>query len=69
MILFACVVALVLGAFIAISPTRAAGIWGWENFDKIAPEHKVLYLRSFRVMGIVIGLGGTLAAVDRIWFH
>lgn len=69
MILLASGVALALGGFIAISPTRAARIWGWENFDKMAPKHKVLYLRSFRLMGIVIGLGGILVAVDRIWFH
>jgi|HubBroStandDraft_6_1064221.scaffolds.fasta_scaffold438267_2 hypothetical protein len=69
MILFAGGVALALGAFIVVSPTRAARIWGWENFNNMAPKHKMLYLRSFRLMGIVIGLGGILVAVNRIWFH
>jgi hypothetical protein len=69
MILCASAVALALGVFIAVSPTQAARIWGWENFDALTPEHKALYLLSFRAMGIVIGLAGILVAVNRIWFH
>lgn len=69
MSLFLSAVALASGAFIAIAPSRAARIWGWENFDTLTPTHKRWYLRSFRFMGVVIALGGILNAVDSILFH
>ena len=69
MSLFVSAAAVALGAYIAISPARAARIWGWEHLDKLTPKGRVLYLRAFRAMGIVIGLAGVLVAVDSIWFH
>jgi hypothetical protein len=62
-------VALVLGAYIAVSPTKAARIWGWQQFDSLAPKRRALYLWAFRAMGIVICLGGALTTVQSIWFH
>jgi hypothetical protein len=69
MSLFLSVVAFALGAFITLSPTRAAEIWGWEHLDTLAPKRRALYFVGFRVMGITIGLAGILVAVDSIWFH
>ena len=69
MSLFLSAVALAAGVFIAMAPTRAARIWGWENFHTLAPTHKRWYLRGFRIMGIVIAVGGVLNAVDNILFH
>jgi hypothetical protein len=69
MVLFVSLVALSVGGFIAISPTLAARIWGWKNFESLAPKPKVIYLRSFRVMGITLALAGFLLALDSFWFH
>jgi hypothetical protein len=69
MSLFLSAVAVVFGVYIAISPAMAAKIWGWERLDTLAPNHKKGYLRGFRLMGVVIALGGVLNAVDDIWFH
>lgn len=63
------VVALAAGVFIVASPTRAAKIWGWENFDALTPVHRRWYLRGFRFMGFVIALGGALNGLDHIWYH
>jgi hypothetical protein len=69
MSLFLSAVAIVFGVYIAISPARAAKIWGWEHLRTLAGNHKKWYLRGFRLMGIVIALGGILNAIDTIWFH
>jgi hypothetical protein len=57
-------VAVTVGLFVAASPTRAAQIWGWNHFDKLAPKHRALYLRWYRAFGIILCLGGVLFAVD-----
>jgi hypothetical protein len=61
-------VAVMLGLFVAASPTRAAEIWGRSHLDKLAPEHRAVYLRRFRAFGIVVCLGGVLFAVDSMIF-
>lgn len=67
--LFASAVAIVFGGYIVISPAKAAKVWGWEHLGALASNHKRWYLRGFRLMGIVIALGGVLNAIDTIWFH
>lgn len=69
MVIFVGAVALALGAFMAISPIPAARIWGWKNFESMAPAPKAIYLRSFRVMGFTLALAGLLLGVDYVWFH
>jgi hypothetical protein len=58
--------ALALGIFISIAPSRAAKIWGSEQFDKLAPEHRHLFLWGYRALGIVLGLAGVLFAIDSL---
>lgn len=62
-------IALALGAFIAISPLRAARLWGWKHFNSLSPKRRALYLRGFRAMGLTISLAGILVAVDSVWFQ
>jgi hypothetical protein len=62
------IVAVALGVFIAASPARAAKIWGRERLERLAPEHRVSFLRWYRTFGIVLCLGGTLFALDSIIF-
>jgi hypothetical protein len=69
MSLFLSAVAIVFGVYFAISPARAAKIWGWEHLGTLAPNLKKWYLRGFRLMGVVIALGGILNAIDTIWSH
>lgn len=63
------ILALSLGVFVTLSPSRAVRIWGWRHFDELSPRGKTRYLLAFRVMGLTIGLAGVLLAVDRAWFH
>lgn len=61
-------VAIILGALIAASPAQAARIWGSEKLKKLAPPQKTIFVRWFRVLGILICLGGILSAIDSIRF-
>jgi hypothetical protein len=67
--LFVSTISLAIGGFVAVSPSRAAKIWGWKNFDELAPNRRTWYLRCYRTFGILIGMAGILYAVDSIWFH
>jgi len=58
-----------LGACIVASPVRAARVWGWKRLNELTPARRALYLRAFRVMGLMIGLTGILFAIDTIWFQ
>jgi hypothetical protein len=60
--------AVTLGVFAASSPARAAQIWGWNHLDRLAPEQRDLYLRWYRVFGVVLCIGGVLFALDRMVF-
>jgi len=60
--------AVTLGIFAAVSPTRAAEIWGRSRLEKLVPGERALYLRCCRVFGIVLCLGGVLFAVDSMIF-
>jgi ABC-type Fe3+-siderophore transport system permease subunit len=61
-------VTIVLGAFIAASPTQAAKIWGSERLEKAAPQDRVFLFRWFRILGILLCLAGVLLAIDGIAF-
>lgn len=61
-------VAIALGAFVALSPARAARIWGSEMLDKLTASQKIWLLRSWRAFGVLLCLGGILFAVDSIGF-
>ncbi|HTB13097.1 MAG TPA: hypothetical protein VK752_16055 [Bryobacteraceae bacterium] len=65
---FVSVVAIVLGVFIAAAPARAAGIWASQRFEKLAPQERVSRLRWFRVLGIILAVGGALAVIDSSGF-
>jgi hypothetical protein len=56
--------AVTLGLFAAISPARAALIWGWRNLHELAPGRRALYLGCYRTFGIILCLAGILSAVD-----
>jgi hypothetical protein len=62
------IVAVVLGVFIATSPARAVSIWASQRFEKLAPQERVSLLRWFRVLGIILCLGGALFALDSSGF-
>ena len=61
-------VAIALGAFVAICPSKAAKIWGSEKLDKLAPPKRASFLRWYRVLGILLCLGGALSAAESIVF-
>jgi hypothetical protein len=60
--------ALALGVFVAISPTRAARIFSSGRLERLAPSDRVSFVRSYRLFGIVLCLGGALFALDSIGF-
>ena len=62
--LLLCAVAIALGAFVAASPSRAGRIWGSELLDKLSAAQKIWLLRSWRIFGILLCLGGMLFAID-----
>ena len=62
------VITIILGAFITASPARAAKIWGSEKLEGLTPAQEVVFVRWFRVLGILLCLGGILCAVDSIGF-
>jgi len=59
-------VAFALGAFVAASPAHAARIWGSERLDKATPVQRGSLLRWYRVLGVLLCLGGMLLAVDNV---
>jgi hypothetical protein len=69
MTFFVSVTALIVGIFIVAWPARAARIWGWKHFDEMSPRDRTTYLRSYRGMGIVVGLAAVMAALDTALFH
>ena len=61
-------VAMVLGAFVTASPTRAAKIWGSKRLEEVAPQDRVHLFRWYRVFGLLLGLAGVLVVIDSIVF-
>lgn len=62
------VITIILGAFITASPDRAAKIWGSEKRERLTPAQQILFVRWFRVLGVLICLGGILFAIDSFGF-
>ncbi len=63
-----CGFAMALGTFVAVSPDRAAKIWGSERLGRMNPERKAAFLFWYRVFGILLYLAGALIAADAILF-
>jgi hypothetical protein len=61
-------VSFALGLFFAISPNRAAEIWGSKRIDQLGPEQLAVFLRWYRVLGIVLCIGAALVTIDGIAF-
>lgn len=59
-------VSVVLGIFIAVSPDRAAKIWGAQRLDNLAPAGRALFGRWYRAFGILLCLAGVLFAAESI---
>jgi len=56
--------ALVLGLFIAASPSQAAKLWSGDRLGKLTPQGRVWFLRCYRLLGVMIGLAGMLFALE-----
>jgi nitric oxide reductase large subunit len=61
-------VAIALGAFVAVSPTRAAKIWGSERLEEMASQDRIPLFRWYRVFGLLLCLAGVLVVIDSIVF-
>lgn len=59
-------VAMALGAFVAVSPHRAAEIWGSQRLHNLAPERRASFVRWYRAFGIILFVGGVLFVIDSI---
>jgi hypothetical protein len=66
MTLMVSALACALGTFIAVSPARAAEIWGAERLEKIRPGRKRFFLWGYRALGITMVAGGLLSAVTDV---
>ncbi len=66
--LLASTVTLAIGIFVTLSPEKAARIWGWKHFDKLAPAVRKFYLRCYRAFGVMLCTAGALFAMESIWF-
>jgi hypothetical protein len=65
--LFVGAVAIALGVFVTSSPARAAEIWSSERLKGLAPQKRAAFLRWYRVLGVLLCLGGVLFALDSVW--
>jgi hypothetical protein len=62
------IVAMTFGTVAVVSPTRAAKIWGTRRLDGLTAKRHALFLRWYRVFGVVLFLGGALFALDSMGF-
>jgi len=58
--------AMVFGAFIVVSPVRAARLWAAGRLDSLKPAQKAVFLGWYRIFGVILFLGGLLSSVDTI---
>ena len=61
-------ITIILGAFITAHPARAVKIWGSETLARLTPARGIVFVRWFRVLGVLICLAGILFAIDSIGF-
>jgi hypothetical protein len=57
------VVAMAFGAFVVVWPARAAKILAAGRLDSLEPPQKTLFLRWYRLFGIILLPGGLLSSV------
>jgi hypothetical protein len=53
-------IAVAFGVFTAVSPARAAEIWGAGRLSKLDPRKRSVYLFCCRIFGGFLGLAGIL---------
>jgi hypothetical protein len=68
MILLAGFLAAMFGLYAAISPARAARVWGRRDLYRLPPSRQTLYLRWYRAFGVILCLGGILFTLDNFLF-
>ena len=61
-------VAMAIGGFAAVSPRRAAEIWGAQRLERLAPERQPFLVRWYRAFGILLWVAGALFAVESVVF-
>jgi hypothetical protein len=66
--LLAAGIAMAIGGFAAISPLRAAEIWGWQRLERLAPDRRPSFVRWYRAFGFLLWLAGLLFAVESLVF-
>jgi hypothetical protein len=59
-------VTLAIGIFVAVSPVRAARIWGWKHLSRLAPHARDLYFLLYRALDVLLSVAGVLIVLDRI---
>jgi hypothetical protein len=57
------VLTVAFGIFVALSPARAAEVWGWKNLDQLSPSARTWYLRIYRAWGLLLCAAGILLQV------
>ena len=56
--------AIAIGCFFAVSPDRAARIWGWQRLANSTAERRTVLIEWHRALEICAGLSGVLLALD-----
>jgi hypothetical protein len=59
-------VAMLFGAFVVVSPVRAAKLWAAGRLDRLEPAQRTVFLGWYRIFGVILFLGGLLSSVDNI---
>lgn len=62
------IVAMAFGAVAVASPARAAKVWGAGRLEGLPAHRRAMFLRWYRIFGVVLFLGGALTAVDSVAF-
>jgi hypothetical protein len=62
------IIGMVFGAFVAASPRRVAKVWGAKRLDALPNEQKALFIRLYRVFGVLVFLENVLVTIDSIVF-
>jgi hypothetical protein len=57
------VITVAFGIVAALSPARAARVWGWKNLDHLAPAARTWYLRIYRAWGLILCAAGILLQI------
>ena len=60
------VLALTFGLLAAAAPSRAALLWSGDRMRDLPPGRRVVFLRWYRVFGLMLLLAGVLLAADKL---